>query len=69
MVYMSTLERTKSFVADGTQKMGIPESTAAGITSGVAGLTASVVTQTVVVPVDVVSGQCPDLFCISADLP
>ncbi|GBG91163.1 hypothetical protein CBR_g52044 [Chara braunii] len=54
-VYLGTLEATKSVVLKVTMKMGVPEATSAGLSNGIAGLVASRLTQTVIVPADVVS--------------
>lgn len=56
-LYLSTLEMTKAKVLSSTTKMGIPETTAVGLAAGAGGLCASLASQTVVVPIDVVSSR------------
>lgn len=55
VLYMSTLEITKSTVGDTALRFGLSESTAAAISNAVGGLTASVAAQLVWTPVDVIS--------------
>jgi len=50
-VYLTTLEAVKSAVAERSAAAGTGEASAAGLANFVAGATASLVTQSVIVPV------------------
>lgn len=54
-VYLTTLEMMKSHVSKLTSALELPDSVQAGTSNFVAGAVASMITQTVVVPIDVVS--------------
>eukprot|EP00850_Spirogloea_muscicola_P010819 SM000065S20168 [mRNA] locus=s65:150032:151964:+ [translate_table: standard] len=54
-VYMSTLELTKAAALRATEGGALPEATRAALASSAAGMTASLSTQAVFVPIDVVS--------------
>ena len=64
-MYLTTLEAVKSAVAERSAAMGTGEASAAGLANFVAGATASLVTQSVIVPVRTVEnlksswGLCP----------
>ncbi|KAH9569098.1 hypothetical protein CY35_03G114300 [Sphagnum magellanicum] len=55
MVFMTTLETTKAATLKLTEKLDVPETSAAAIANGLAGLVSSMASQTVFVPLDVVS--------------
>lgn len=55
MVFLTTLETTKAATLKLTEKLDVPETSAAAIANGLAGLVSSMASQTVFVPLDVVS--------------
>jgi len=55
VVFMTTLETTKASTLKLTEKLDISEATSAAIANGAAGLVSSMASQTVFVPLDVVS--------------
>jgi solute carrier family 25 protein 44 len=54
MVFLTTLETTKAATLKLTEKLDVPETSAAAIANGLAGLVSSMASQTVFVPLDVV---------------
>eukprot|EP00271_Cylindrocystis_brebissonii_P003130 TRINITY_DN13887_c0_g1_i1.p1 TRINITY_DN13887_c0_g1~~TRINITY_DN13887_c0_g1_i1.p1 ORF type:complete len:347 (+),score=29.61 TRINITY_DN13887_c0_g1_i1:479-1519(+) len=57
VVFLSTLEVVKGTVMKATADMDLSETTSAALASGAGGLCASMATQTVVVPIDVISSR------------
>ncbi|KAG6552021.1 hypothetical protein Mapa_006327 [Marchantia paleacea] len=55
MVFMTSLETTKAATLKIAERMELPEATAAAVANGAAGLLSSMASQTVFVPLDVVS--------------
>ncbi|KAL3682108.1 hypothetical protein R1sor_000130 [Riccia sorocarpa] len=55
MVFMTSLETTKAATLQIAERMELPEATAAALANGTAGLVSSMASQTVFVPLDVVS--------------